>query len=228
MLMFKILLTVFVVLMAGTRAPCQDGEFLVRSFRVDSGLATKISSELSVDYLQIVDEQATSIERLKKDFGSRAEEIKTLPDLRDAVKLRRLEGLKKEFESKLKQVLLPSQLARVDSLAKYQIIMREGFANSAVHGLIAMELGLTVEERKKLKAATSQALKEYEKQLVAAQKQAIERIRNSLPVAKQLGFDGILDPMLRGDGTFWTVPNDMLDLSKSRPTYVFPKLPGLD
>ena len=97
-----------------------------------------------------------------------------------------------------------------------------------VNGLVATQLELSVEERRRVMEQAKLALDEYKNSMVNAQKTAIAKLRQSLSAEKAKEFDNFLEPMLRGDGTLWNNSVDMLELSKSKMTYTFPKLPSID
>jgi len=222
-----LIVALFVPVSLMAQAKLTENERAVKYFNLDEGFSSQLGSKLISQYIALTDEQEKEIRETKAKALKEATAVKSKTSLGAEKQLAKLVEIRKRQNDGLREVLLPFQKERLQGFPHYVVILKEGFANSAVNGLIAIQLNLSKNERRKVRDEASIALKDYKEELVVAQKKAIARIRSSLPKEKQKALDDFIEQMLLANDTLWPVEDKMLDPS-NKGTFSFSRLPPID
>jgi hypothetical protein len=175
----------------------------VKHFNFQSGFAATMSFNQFQEFMELSDTQMNEMTQIKASIKAIAKEIQEDPSLDPNQKLEKLNALKKKQNEDLKDVLLPHQKTRLESLPIFTAISQDGFGNTVVNGIIAQILEFNDAERRKIREGAMEAMQQYQKDMDAAQKKAIEKIRNSIPKDKLGKYNEFTKPLISSSGTIW-------------------------
>jgi hypothetical protein len=155
---------------------------------------------IAKEYLQLTLEQQMEMNRIREEFKKMAEAIKTIDNLSDEEKLKKLKELAPLMDDELRSVLVPNQLERLGGLRQFSRIKRDGLVNSMVNGWIAFDFQLSIAERMVVKRALEEMSKEYREAQDRSHEKAISRLIESFPKHKRERFKETLELMRDREG----------------------------
>ena len=163
-------------IMAVDSSDLGDGAMVFTDFAMDSpfgmgsGSAFSHLNNPSVQKdLQLVDDQLDQIKKINEEFSEKIQEkMKEMRDENGNFRLDNTAGfgdlikdLKTQQEEEIKNILLPNQQDRLEQVSR-QIKMRRMGSERAITQALAKELGITAEQKKKIKAKSKQIKSDLE------------------------------------------------------------------
>lgn len=137
--------------------------------------------------LQLVDEQLDQIEQINKEFAEKINgQMELLKDENGNFNFQHgadfgqlIRDLKQQQQDQISSILLPEQQKRLDQVSRQIRMNRLGTAK-ALSGKIAEELGITGEQKKKLRAKSKELRKELEEKMAELRAKAKKELLKEL------------------------------------------------
>lgn len=205
----------------------QVTEQMVHRFSLNGGATSAILRDGGQyrSFIELTDEQLEKVRLLKSEITEKENRIRGNESLEFKEKLDKLIALGKEQEERTLGILLPHQVKLHGSYGTYLVINQEGLANSLVYGSLAAALGLTPEEREKIREEAIKVNKEYQEIVSKAQKDGIKKLIAVFPKEKRSQIEKILEPIADSGGRV-TPANPIFDFSR-KPIVHQPTLDSL-
>jgi hypothetical protein len=203
-------------------------EQFIRGYSINSEFASAVTSDFGKSYFELSESQSLSIEKTKREFQEKANGVIGKSELGPIERLRLLQTLRQDQDNEIKKQLLPRQVNQIDCLTICQFVNREGLSHSLVSGALAIELSLSVPERKRVRDVSVQLLEEYERDLLTLQRESIAKLEQSLPLTAVPRFQQIMEGIKMRQGFYWNPNSFMLNPENKSNSAIIIGLPALD
>lgn len=152
--------------------------------------------------LELVAEQQQKIDKIREEMNDKLREMyKQLRDVKQADRNQEYYKLQKavgeETENKLRQVLLPNQRERLRQIILQMQLRSHGYGVTILTGdEIAQELGVTEEQKAKLRDAQREAQKEFQRKsqefYKKVRQEMLEKVLSELTPAQRAKLDKMM------------------------------------
>lgn len=145
-----------------------------------------LSNQQIREDLQLADDQWKEVQRIQSDFQSQMRAAMNgvmeggfKPERAGELK-EKLEAVRTEMTGRLGQVLLPHQLTRLEQLGRHVQMKSSELGDSMFAGSIAEELGLTDEQKERLRERAEELRAEMQAEIRKMQAEAREKLLEEL------------------------------------------------
>lgn len=162
--------------------------------------------------IELVDDQRNQLNQIRKDFAGRLQEAmeglrkgnvgpETARDIGERIK-----QVQEEQNKAIRQVLLPHQIERLEQVALQARMRAAGAAATLADAKLMEALGITDEQKEKIRTRAAEVAKELEEQIQALREKAREKLLQETLTPEQqdklkklLGakFEGDLQPQMK-------------------------------
>jgi len=146
---------------------------------------------------EITEEQLTKIREIgRKMFEGGREQFQGLRDLSEEEREKKMTEIREnmakratELQKEVNDVLLPHQVARLKQITLQSRLRRGNTSDAIASDAVAKELGITDEQKEKLKAAQEEAQKEMQEKLTKLQDELKAKVLKVLTAEQRAKFE---------------------------------------
>lgn len=178
----------------------------IQGLSVVTSISRFLQSSNGERLLGLTEEQIEAVKEIAKEHEQESQAVRRNETLTFDEASDEFRRIRQSLDEELKEELLPHQLRRIERLQVFEVISTRGLSRSTVDGVIALELELSVRERREFRDAAREALADYRKQVARLQEEAVAKMSESLPEEKREEFRAYVELIEQGDGLIW-VPN---------------------
>jgi Spy/CpxP family protein refolding chaperone len=159
--------------------------------------------------LELVEDQVTKIREIgRKMFEGGREQFQGLRDLSEEEREKKMteirENMQKratELQAEVNNVLLPHQRERLKQISLQSRLRRGNTSDAIASDTIAKELGITDEQKEKLKAAQEEAQKEMQEKLTKLQEELKAKVLKVLTAEQRAKFEKMVGEKIEFSST---------------------------